>query len=77
MSRPFRKALLSIGAPIVGVGVGLGLIPLLRGDVSPVTSGVILGVFGTMCLVAVGFAIWNVRRGEPRRKAKLQIWMKH
>jgi hypothetical protein len=50
---------------------------LLRGDVSPVTAGLIVGVLGTLCIVAIGFGVWNSLRGAAKRKAKLQIWMKH
>jgi hypothetical protein len=49
----------------------------MRRGVSPVTIGLILGVLGTLCIVAIGFAIRNVRRSEEKRKAKLHIWMKH
>jgi hypothetical protein len=72
-----RKSLFSIGAVAGGLVIGLGFISVLRGDVSPVTAGMFLGVIGTLCIVTIGFAIRNVRRGEARREAKLQIWMKH
>ena len=73
-----RQRALAITAPLVGAGLAaLMLLPLLDRNLSPVTSGVMIGVAGMICLLGVGLGIWNVRRGEARRKAKLQIWMKH
>ena len=73
-----RKRMFAIGGPLVGALLAvLILLPLLDRNISPVTAGVMIGVAGVICLVGVGLGIWNVRRGEARRKAKLQIWMKH
>ena len=73
-----RKSITTAGAGLAGVAfAGVALMPLFVKGISPVTSGVILGVLGTLCIVAIGFGIWNVRRGEAKRRAKLHIWMKH
>jgi len=42
-----------------------------------VTSGVMIGAAGMICLIGIVLGIWNVRRSESRRKAKEQIWLKH
>ncbi len=73
-----RKSALAIAAPLVGAGLAaLMLLPLLDRNISPVTSGVMIGVAGMICLLGVGLGIWNVRRGEAKRKAKEKIWLKH
>jgi len=73
-----RKRIFAIAAPLGGALLGaLILWPLLDRSISPVTSGMMIGVAGMICLLGVGFGIWNVRRGEARRKAKEQIWLKH
>jgi hypothetical protein len=73
-----RKRIAAILAPVGGALLGaLILLPLIDRDISPVTSGVMIGVAGMICLLGVGFGIWNVRRGEARRKAKEDIWLKH
>ena len=70
--------LIKIGAPFIGVLLAaLVLWPLLDRNMSPVTSGVMIGAAGAICLAGVALGIWNVRRSEARRKAKEQIWLKH
>jgi hypothetical protein len=68
----------AIAAPVVGVLLAaLILWPLLDRGISPVTSGVMIGTAGVICLLGIAIGIWNVRRSEARRKAKEQIWLKH
>ena len=68
MTRTMKR----IAAMVAGVLLGaLILWPLLDRDMSPVTSGVMIGSAGVICLLAIALAIWNVRRSEARRKAKL------
>jgi hypothetical protein len=68
----------TIAAPVVGVLLAaLILWPLLDRGISPVTSGVMIGSAGVICLLGIAIGIWNVRRSEARRKAKEQIWLKH
>ena len=77
MSRD-RKRIVAIAAPVGGALLGaLILVPLLDRSISPVTSGVIIGIAGLICLLGVGFGIWDARRIEAKRKAKEEIWMKH
>jgi hypothetical protein len=64
--------------PVVGVLLAaLIMWPLLDRKLSPVTSGVMIGTAGVICLLGVAIGIWNVRRSEARRKAKENIWLKH
>jgi predicted lysophospholipase L1 biosynthesis ABC-type transport system permease subunit len=73
-----RKRIFTIAAPLVGVLLAaLILVPLLDRKLSPVTSGVMIGAAGAVCLLGIALGIWNVRRSEARRKAKEQIWLKH
>jgi len=73
-----RKRAFAFAAPLVGVVLAaLILWPLLDRSLSPVTSGVMIGAAGAICLLGIGLGIWNVRRSETRRKAKEQIWLKH
>jgi ABC-type Fe3+-siderophore transport system permease subunit len=68
----------AIAGPLVGVLLaGLILLPLVDRNISPVTSGVMIGAAGAICLLGVALGIWNVRRSEARRKAKEDIWLKH
>jgi ABC-type Fe3+-siderophore transport system permease subunit len=53
------------------------ILPLVDRRIAPVTSGVMIGAAGAICLLGVGLGIWNVRRSEARRKAKEKIWLKH
>jgi hypothetical protein len=53
------------------------MLPLLDRNISPVTSGVMIGAAGAICLLGIVIGIWNVRRSEARRKAKENIWLKH
>ena len=63
---------------VAGVLLGaLILWPLFDRGMSPVTSGVMIGSAGVICLLAIALGIWNVRRSEARRKAKEKIWLKH
>jgi F0F1-type ATP synthase assembly protein I len=73
-----RKRAFAFAALVVGVVLAaLILWPLLDRSLSPVTSGVMFGAAGAICLLGIGLGIWNVRRSETRRKAKEQIWLKH
>ena len=73
-----RNRIFAFAAPLVGVLLAaLILWPLLDRSISPVTSGVMIGAAGAICLVGIVLGIWNVRRSEARRKAKEQIWLKH
>jgi ABC-type Fe3+-siderophore transport system permease subunit len=73
-----RKRTAAIAAPVAGVLLAaLILLPLVDRNISPVTSGVMIGVAGVICLLGVACGIWNVRRSEARRKAKEDIWLKH
>jgi len=73
-----RKRVAALAAPVAGILLAaLVLLPLLDRNMSPVTAGVMIGTAGVICLLGVGFGIWNVRRGEAKRKAKEQIWLKH
>ena len=73
-----KKRLKAIAAPSLGLLLGaLIMVPLVDRTISPVTSGVMIGVAGVICLLGIGLGIWNVRRSEARRKAKEQIWLKH
>ena len=72
-----RRVLAFLG-PVLGVALAaLLMVPLLDRSISPVTSGVMIGAAGAICLLGVILGILNVRRGEARRKAKEQIWLKH
>ena len=73
-----RKRLITFAGPLVGVLLAaLIMAPLLDRTLSPVTSGVMIGAAGAICIVGIALGIWNVRRAEARRKAKEQIWLKH
>jgi len=73
-----RKRMLALFGPVVGVLLAaLIMLPLLDHNISPVTSGVMIGAAGAICLLGVALGIWNVRRSEARRKAKENIWLKH
>jgi hypothetical protein len=73
-----RKRVFAFAAPLVCLALAaLILWPLLDRSLSPVTSGVMIGAAGAICLLGIALGIWNVRRSEARRKAKEQIWLKH
>ena len=73
-----RRRMVAIFGPVIGLLLaGLIMLPLLDRKLSPVTSGVMIGAAGAICLLGIGIGIWNARRGEARRKAKEQIWLKH
>ena len=73
-----RKRIFNIAALVIGLALGtLVMWPLLDRSLSPVTSGVMIGAAGAICLVGIVLGILNVRRSEARRKAKEQIWLKH
>ena len=73
-----RKRMFALFGPAVGVLLAaLIMWPLLDRKLSPVTSGVMIGAAGVICLLGVAIGIWNVRRSEARRKAKENIWLKH
>jgi len=72
------KRVMAFAAPVIGVALAaLIMWPLLDRSISPVTSGVMIGAAGAICLLGIGLCILNVRRSEARRKAKEQIWLKH
>jgi hypothetical protein len=64
---------------IVLVSLGLGLVvrSVIHADVSAFTAGVIVGVFATMSLVGIVYGLFEGRRLERRRKAQIDIWLKH
>ena len=69
---------LKLAAPLIGILLAaLIMVPLLDRNLSPVTSGVMIGVAGVVCLVGIVAGVWNARRGEAKRKAKEQIWINH
>ena len=73
-----RTRILKIVGPVIGLVLGaLIMVPLLDRNLSPVTSGVMIGAVGAICLLGIGFGVWNVRHSEARRKAKERIWLKH
>ncbi len=73
-----RKRAVIVVAPLVGfLLAALIMVPLIDRHLSPVTSGVMIGAAGAICLLGVGLGIWNVRHSEARRKAKERIWLKH
>ena len=73
-----RRRMIAIFGPVIGLLLAaLIMLPLLDRKLSPVTSGVMIGAAGAICLLGVALGIWNVRRSEARRKAKEQIWLKH
>ena len=73
-----RRRMVAIFGPVIGLLLAaLVMLPLLDRRLSPVTSGVMIGAAGAICLLGIAIGIWNVRRSEARRKAKEQIWLKH
>ena len=73
-----RNRVIAFAAPLIGLALGALVIePLLDRSLSPVTSGVMIGAAGAICLIGIALGVWNVRRSEARRKAKEQIWLKH
>ena len=73
-----RRRAFKIAGPVGGLLLGvLIMLPLLDRNLSPVTSGVLIGTAGVICLFGIGLGVWNVRRSEARRKAKERIWLKH
>ena len=73
-----RRRMVAIFGPVLGLLLaGLIMLPLLDRKLSPVTSGVMIGAAGAICLLGIIIGIWNVRRSEARRKVKEQIWLKH
>ena len=73
-----RNRVIAFAAPHIGLALGArGIVPLLDRSLSPVTSGVMIGAAGAICLIGIALGVWNVRRSEARRKAKEQIWLKH
>ncbi|TMK23519.1 MAG: hypothetical protein E6G62_12145 [Actinobacteria bacterium] len=70
--------MIAIFGPVIGLLLAaLIMLPLLDRKLSPVTSGVMIGAAGAICLLGIAIGIWNVRRSEARRKVKEQIWLKH
>ena len=73
-----RKRIFAFAAPLLGLLLGaLIMVPLVDRNISPVTSGVMIGAAGAICLAGIVIGVWNVRRSEARRKSKEQIWLKH
>ena len=73
-----RKRIFQFAALLVGLALGaLVMLPLVDRGLWPVTSGVMIGAAGAICLLGIVLGVWNVRRSEARRKAKEQIWLRH
>jgi hypothetical protein len=73
-----RSRIFAFAGPFIGMLLAtLVMVPLLDRSLSPVTSGVMIGAAGAICLLGIALGIWNVRRSEARRRAKEQIWLKH
>lgn len=73
-----RRRMVAILGPLLGLLLAaLIMLPLLDRKLSPVTSGVMIGAAGAICLLGIAIGIWNARRSEARRKAKENIWLKH
>jgi hypothetical protein len=56
-----------LGAPII--------LPLVDRNLAPVTSGVMFGTAGVICVLGIGFGFRNAQLGEARRGAKEKIWI--
>jgi hypothetical protein len=75
---PQRPHLITAMAALGGACLALLIMsPLFIHGISPVTSGLILGLGAAICLVGVVYGVWNARRLEAKRRAKEDIWMKH
>ena len=73
-----RRSMVTGLSALAGIAfAALLFTPLFVKGMSAVAQGVLIGVAGAVCLVGVGFGIWDARRIEARRKAKEEIWMKH
>jgi hypothetical protein len=71
-----RKRVPTIAGPAVGILLGAPMMsPLVDRNLSPVTSGVMIGTAGVICALSLGFGFWNAQRGEGRRGAKEKIWI--
>ena len=71
------KRITTAAAAIAGVLLALLAMSPLFVPMSPVTSGLVLGIVAVICLGGVAFGIWDARRIDAKRKAKEQIWLKH
>jgi hypothetical protein len=64
-----RNRVIAFAAPLLGVGLGaLVMVPLLDRTLSPVTSGVMIGAAGAICLI--GIAPGSGTSAAPRRAAR-------
>ncbi|HET8534581.1 MAG TPA: hypothetical protein VFL74_03430 [Sphingomicrobium sp.] len=72
-----RKQIMTAAAVFLGAALALLAMTPLFVPMSQVTAGVIIGLVGLLCVLGVGFGIWDARRIEVKRKAKEHIWMKH
>ena len=73
-----KKRMLAIFGPMLGLLLAaLVMLPLLVRGLSPVTSGVMIGTAGVICLLGIAIGIWSAQRQEARRKAKEHIRLKH
>ena len=77
MKWSWQKSVALLGTLAIAAAGGFGIGPLMRRGVSPETAGMVAGALGTLCLVAIGLGIRNVRRSEAKRKAREKIWLKH
>jgi hypothetical protein len=63
---------------LAGVALAaLMLAPLPIAGMSAVTKGLMIGLAGAVCLVAIGLGAWNARCGEQRRRDKEYVWNHH
>ena len=71
-----RKRIPTIAGPAVGILLGaLIMLPLVDRNLSPMTSGVMIGTAGGICVLGIGFGLWNAQRSEAPRRAKEKIWI--
>ena len=78
MNSRLRRLLLRYFAALAVIAI---LVLIMRGTrfvaFSVTTASFVAGGFAVLCLVGVGFGIWDARRMENRRKTKEDIWINH
>ena len=76
--RLLRRKVINVTAMVIGLAMaGLLFVILSNPGMSPVSSGMIIGVLGIMCLAGLGYGFWEARDRERRRKAKEDYWINH